>query len=200
MFKSIKVGVYNWECFPAQNGFYPEDLPVDWKLSFYANEFETACITVDDHLDISLFEEWLDDLPEDFQLSLNVISVDLMEQVAVLLAQENQKINYLLASSQERGHLLQQQSIETILSSANDKSSTPGQVITLSSIWTPDNDVESVGIALLPDIDDKRLYRRWIELWMGNSSQQNLTLWLDAKTARYSSLSELRTLVELMGC
>ncbi|MBE9561053.1 MAG: hypothetical protein IMF15_09710, partial [Proteobacteria bacterium] len=75
----------------------------------------------------------------------------------------------------------------------------PEQVISESSIWTTDNSLESACIALLPEIKNNRLVKEWIELWLSNNGQQNLTLWLDGKTAQYSSMSELRTLVELMG-
>ncbi len=75
----------------------------------------------------------------------------------------------------------------------------PEQVISESSIWTPDNYVQPGNVAFLPEIESNRLVKDWIELWLSNNGQQDLTLWLDAKTARYSSISELRTLVELMG-
>ncbi|MCK4711068.1 MAG: hypothetical protein KAU21_20825 [Gammaproteobacteria bacterium] len=203
MFKSIKVGIYDWVKFPAQNGFYPEDLPIDWKLSFYANEFETACINIDETLDFKLFLEWLDDLPDDFELSFNLIKTDLIDQLAESLEQGSFKINYLLVPQQERDILLRNESFKAVLSRFEVNSSKPQRVISSSSLWTPDNNVASASVALLPDIapdvDKLRLYRRWIELWLDNNSQHRLTLWLDGKTARYSSVSELRTLVELMG-
>ena len=59
----------------------------------------------------------------------------------------------------------------------------PEQIISPVSLWTPEVDVKSAKIALLPDIDNKRLYREWIELWLQDNSQQELTLWLDGSTA-----------------
>lgn len=199
MSKNIKVGVYDWVKFPAQNEFYPEDLPTEWKLSFYANEFETACINIDETLDIQLFEEWIEDLPDNFQLTLNLISTSQLGLLTELLKQTGLKINFFLIQQQERDILLQNESVNAVLSRFETDINKPLQIISSASIWTPDNDVESQGIALLPDTDDKRLYRNWVELWLSGNSQQDLTLWVDGKTARYSNVSELRTLVELMG-
>lgn len=67
---TIKIGHYNWEKLHEKGGFYPDDLPSDWRLSFYANEFECA------ELQISLYSEeeievLCEDLPKDFELVLN---------------------------------------------------------------------------------------------------------------------------------
>ena len=207
MFKSIKVGLYDWVKFPAQQGFYPDDLPTDWKLSFYANEFETACINIDETVDMELLNEWVDDLPDDFQLSFNLIKTDLVDQLAESLEQNSLNINYLLVPPLERDILLQNESLKVVLSRSESDVGKSQQVITASTVWAPDNSFVSASIALLPDIDpgvglsvgNNRLYRNWIELWLKDNCQQELTLWLDAKTSRYSSLSELKTLVELMG-
>jgi len=107
------------------------------------------------------------------------------------------KFNCLLIDDQERDILLQNKpDISVLLAAGLIRSEL---IVSRSSLWTPDDNVKSAGIALLPEVDNTRLYREWIELWLQDNSQHELTLWLDGSTAHYSTLSKLRTLVELMG-
>jgi len=39
---SIRVGVFGWEHEHWIGTFYPDDLPEDWRLSYYANEFSVV--------------------------------------------------------------------------------------------------------------------------------------------------------------
>ncbi len=197
MIKSIKVGLLNWSNFPVKNDFYPDDLPAEWKLSFYANEFETVCINFDEVIKKPLFDEWFDDLPESFDLSFSLSSAVQIEQLTEIVQQFELKLSCLLIDEQERDILLQNKSDISVLLAAG--ISRQQQIVSRSSLWTPDVHIKSAGIALLPDIENTRLYREWIELWLQDNSQQELTLWLDGSTARYSTLGKLRTLVELMG-
>ncbi len=67
---SIKVGSYGWEFASFLQSFYPQDLPQEWRLSFYANEFNSILIPAELWCDSSLdIEEWLD-VPDDFSFYL----------------------------------------------------------------------------------------------------------------------------------
>ncbi len=61
-------------CHPAwDSGFYPEDLPDCWKLSYFANEFSTACLTAKDiEILSSEAEDFAENLPDDFRCILFV--------------------------------------------------------------------------------------------------------------------------------
>ena len=73
----IVVAAYGWQ-YPDWDGeFYPEDLPEDWKLSFYSNEFRAVVIPAsawvgDDSLDA---ERWVEDVSDDFTFYLEVVDV-----------------------------------------------------------------------------------------------------------------------------
>jgi len=41
----VLVGSVGWQHLAWQDSYYPEDLPPDWRLGFYANEFALAVIT-----------------------------------------------------------------------------------------------------------------------------------------------------------
>ncbi len=198
MHKSIKIGLYDWIKFPQKNNFYPEDLPRQWQLSFFANEFESACLDLSSvTLENELVIEWVEDLPENFELSLVVDLSAQSEQLKEIVEQSDLNLKYLLLNLPNRDILLQNNIHKKVLSQTG--ISKPDQIIDTASFWRPDARTKSSCIAMFPDIDDKRLYRDWIELWLNNNSQQELTLWLDGANARYSTLNDLRTLVELMG-
>ena len=42
--RTLEVGGYGWRRRDWDEDFYPEDLPPDWRLAFYANEFQTVCV------------------------------------------------------------------------------------------------------------------------------------------------------------
>ena len=41
----ILIGSLGWQHLAWQESFYPEDLPVDWRLGYYVNEFPLAVVT-----------------------------------------------------------------------------------------------------------------------------------------------------------
>ena len=69
-------------------------------------------------------------------------------------------------------------------------------------MWQPDQP-SPAPVALLPDCNDVKSCRIWIESWLADLEQQQpadeLLLWVDAANASYAGLSQLRLLVELMG-
>jgi Protein of unknown function DUF72 len=42
--QTINVGAYGWLHPHWENNFYPEDLPADWRLGYYSNEFNTVLV------------------------------------------------------------------------------------------------------------------------------------------------------------
>jgi hypothetical protein len=40
----VLIGAEGWQHAQWQGGFYPEDLPTDWQLAYYSNEFAVALI------------------------------------------------------------------------------------------------------------------------------------------------------------
>jgi len=196
MQKNIKVGIFDWVQFPQENNFYPEDLPQDWRLSYFSNEFETACIDLaSPSLHPDLLTEWVDELPDSFELCFVLSRLSHLEQLTELVDQVAVKINYLIVNSQQQNNAF----INDVFESVQDWKYRPQQVISVLSLWTPETPLKPSNIALMPAVDDMRLYREWIELWLEENNQQELSLWLDGDSATYSTLGQLRTLVELMG-
>ncbi len=74
----------NWD-----STFYPDDLPDDWRLSYFANHFAGVLIPRDDceKLDVARVEAWLDELEDDFDFYLEVdVSAELKAAFADRLA------------------------------------------------------------------------------------------------------------------
>jgi len=66
--KTIRVGACDWDHPQWQGSFYPGDLPEDWRLSYYANEFSTVLVPEARWRAVGVeMEEWSDEVPEGFQ-------------------------------------------------------------------------------------------------------------------------------------
>jgi len=71
---TVLVGATGWEFGPWEQSFYPEDLPEDWRLSFYSNEFPvvrlpTSRLAAATDTDV---EEWLEETNSQFRFVLQL--------------------------------------------------------------------------------------------------------------------------------
>lgn len=68
------VGARGWEHPSWRGGFYPEDLPDDWRLSYYANAFRAVLVPAERLGEASAGEmaQWGEDVPEGFRFFLEV--------------------------------------------------------------------------------------------------------------------------------
>ena len=68
----VLIGAYGWK-HPAWNyDFYDEDLPEDWQLGFYANEFPVVYVPASDWLEQADLAEWEEEVTESFRFILDV--------------------------------------------------------------------------------------------------------------------------------
>ncbi len=68
MTKNIRLGAMEWRD-PAWVGqFYPADMPEEWRLSYYASQFNCVFLKAKDWCDASLseLEQWCDDVHSQF--------------------------------------------------------------------------------------------------------------------------------------
>ena len=61
-----------WDHDGWENEFYPDDLPQDWRLSYYANEFHGVVVPETDWLEINDCEEWVENVHEEFRFYLEL--------------------------------------------------------------------------------------------------------------------------------
>jgi hypothetical protein len=185
----VRVGVFDWGRFGHSSGYYPEDLPAEWRLGFFANDFSCACLRLADFNQApELLEGLLEDLPAEFDLSW---FVDTQAKPSMIE----------LAVSFDPFALI----LDPIATAAAPKS-VSSRVNPSAKIWrlTQEQlrkDATSV-CGLSPRLENLRAQREWIEHWMKpweDLAPTRRNLWLDAADTDPGHLSELRLLVEMMG-
>ncbi len=192
MTKSIKLGVYDWRVFSVDQGFYPDDLPKHWRLNYFANEFESACINLETK---SISEKELiklvGDLDDSFDLSFSITDTNQVE----LLARVHDKTGCTASTIVINAH-----GDDRLLKSIEGLPIASTEVIFFDDLWTPENIQSTSPIALLLEPNNLKSCRSWIEAWTELPHKKNqLSLWVDANCVEYASLSSLRSLIELMG-
>ncbi|MEW6445372.1 MAG: DUF72 domain-containing protein [Pseudomonadota bacterium] len=68
----IALGAWDWRHADWVGGFYPEDLPPDWRLTFYANEYDAVGLRAEDWLlpAPGVLRDWVEDTREGFRFLL----------------------------------------------------------------------------------------------------------------------------------
>lgn len=69
-----EIGAWGWGHSEWQDNFYPDDLPTDWRLTYYSNEFPLVLVPVADwvHMSASQVVNWIEDVNEEFQFILEL--------------------------------------------------------------------------------------------------------------------------------
>lgn len=72
----VLIGACGWKHQAWENDFYDDDLPEDWQLGFYSNEFPVVYVPASDWLnevnnEINLVE-WTDDVSDEFRFILEM--------------------------------------------------------------------------------------------------------------------------------
>ena len=74
----VLMGSCGWKHNAWLNDFYSEDLPEDWQLGFYSNEFPVVYVPANDWLDNEDLSEWTEDVADSFRFVLE-ISTDVLD-------------------------------------------------------------------------------------------------------------------------
>ena len=185
--QSMCLGSRGWRHESWDEDFYPDDLPEDWQLSYYANEFSTVLIPADYWLadDIDL-DDWCEDVPESFVFYLEYPG-----------AESQAAFNKLCG---RLGHQL-----GGVLVEASDDLPVGIPVYYRSElgrdrqIWQPGNAASSgVGMIKLAGADMKTC-RAWLEQFDRACAGNLAALLVSDNDVDIKKLQELKTLIELMG-
>jgi hypothetical protein len=70
----LVIGARGWNFDHWQSSFYPEDLPEDWRFSYYSNEFHSILVPWEtlQGVNANQTQGWLDDVDEDFVFFVEV--------------------------------------------------------------------------------------------------------------------------------
>lgn len=82
----VAIGACGWKHSAWLNEFYSEDLPNDWQLGFYSNEFSVVYVPAADWLEHLDLDDWVDDVTESFRFILEVPSQLLSDETAFTAA------------------------------------------------------------------------------------------------------------------
>ncbi|MEW5837901.1 MAG: DUF72 domain-containing protein [Pseudomonadota bacterium] len=68
----ISLGAWGWEHAEWVGTFYPDDLPPEWRLTFYSNEFDAVGLYAAGWMTppVAALEQWLEDTHADFRFHL----------------------------------------------------------------------------------------------------------------------------------
>lgn len=68
----LDIVTCGWELPGWEREFYPADLPADWRLTFFANEFPAVMVANESWAGVgeALLRAWSDDVPEGFRFYL----------------------------------------------------------------------------------------------------------------------------------
>ena len=70
----LLIGACDWRYPEWVGSFYPDDLPEEWKLGFYSNEFRVVMLPADLELDAEIGEELIEDSGENLLFLVEINS------------------------------------------------------------------------------------------------------------------------------
>ena len=68
----VLIGACGWKHAAWLDEFYSDDLPEDWQLGFYSNEFPVVYVSSTDWLDADDFDDWVEDVSDSFSFILEI--------------------------------------------------------------------------------------------------------------------------------
>jgi hypothetical protein len=187
MSESLRVGAYGWRHDHWQPDFYDDELPEDWRLTFYANEFSTVLVPAS-YLDKSRdIKQWCEDVNGAFRFYF-----EWPQQLGPgdPLLQEIEKTGERLGGILLSSNI--QLDTDCPVYNWNGECSYPG-------IWQPNGSISSSLAVFAIEQYDLRQQRQWLESFMEASNGNGQAVLLSDPELDIKNLHELKTLIELKG-
>ncbi|MDH5764534.1 MAG: hypothetical protein OEZ38_00850 [Gammaproteobacteria bacterium] len=187
----LRLAARGWRHVSWLDSFYPEDLPEDWQLGFYANEFSAVLVPAGEWQANRGFasKDWCDDVAASFRFYLEW----------PFDTAEGEDQQYYLQQCQALGS-----NLGAIIMSRDLALSTQLPVYYLSAddinqqIWTPEAQGQSGIAGLSLTNTDLRVQRSWLESFADSNADLEAVLILDAEPD-IQTLLDFKTLIELLG-
>ncbi len=192
----IKTGFYNWHEFGKKDTFYPDDLPYEWRLNFYANEFECVHIALSDFSQDDDFEEIFEDLPESFDMLVYCDDPEQWPLLQALLAIERVALKVVVCDEVSYPVFLEHlQPISIACLCVADKKilnvpNTPEMMQLMH---------QTMHIIYVDSAMDLKQWRIFIDEWVAQQADDVYYLLLDSTKFNAKAATELRILVDMMG-
>ena len=213
MKQTINVGAYGWLHPHWINSFYPEDLPLDWRLGYYSNEFNTVLVPSFYWQDQYLADcaALLDDVHSGFQFFIEcddrifdmVSLLELTEALNILKPQ--------LSGLVFPGGLQMEKPIDErflMLADALEVDMIAGQPVPgAKKLWRPGDTLENpqqrARFAIIEDdLRDLRTVRSFIEPFISQLQDEEdsaASLIVSHPQLQVADLSKFRSVLEIMG-
>ena len=203
---NVNVGAYGWLHPHWLGGFYHEDMPEEWQLNYYSNEFNCVLVPADYwHAEHGYdCDSWLDDVHENFVFYLELPATLLtdrakkqfLQQVALLQPQ----LAGIVVNEQDSKHVGKQARQPWLQALA-----TVAPLYRMGATTFDDKTLLlAAGLAILADdLSDLRQCRQtlsdYFDAIKGESVVQPYSLIVVDPQLSVTRLAQLRSVIEIMG-
>lgn len=195
MAENIHLACRGWQHPLWQGSFYPDDLPADWQLSYYSNEFD-AVIIPDDYWSADTLQQeldWCEQVPPGFRFyaewPATLDAVEVPQFCSQLEAMANNLVGVLF--TEDAAMLALQQRLPNL------------PCFGAQHIWLPDSLAAQPSAAPLAVLArpwrDLRELRRWLEAFAPKHGVARQALLCTMPHPDSEQLQQARTLLHLMG-
>jgi len=100
--QDILIGARGWNHAAWQDTYYPDDLPEDWRLSYYANDYSTVLVPENEWVNANKedIKQWLNDTDEEFifffETAINTLESQVVQEKLAQLNKITKQIGGLL--------------------------------------------------------------------------------------------------------
>jgi len=195
------IGTLGWS-FPEWDlSFYPDDIPEDWKLTFYANEFSAVVLpeVIWAGEEFSDVVEMVDELDESFRIYCLVeTSLPDMELINQIKADLGQYFAGFIVKSEVDLSTFNMDMGKTFLLHHGAELGVPYN----GRYWAAVNEQSDkpLSLILMGEAIELRGLRQYFEAQLQNlESENDIMILLQTKSPNIQYLHDLRTLIELMA-
>jgi hypothetical protein len=187
----VEIGLVGWRHERWTGEFYPEDLPVEWRLGYYANEFRRVWVPASYLVDPDAFapQDWCAQTDPSFRFV-----VELPEDWG--WREVEARLGPLLA----RGSTLL---LPPTVPAGGPWRRGGNRAVPRQAVWSPDTGPGSgAPVGLVPAVHDPspRTLRAWLEAFVTQAGPGQADLIVQGvEPAALAMARQLRTLAELMG-
>jgi len=188
--ENLKIGARGWRHPRWAGAYYPDDLPEDWQLSYYANDFNVVLVPA---------EYWDKTSGYDLELWSEDVSEDLHEDFYFYLECPPLESDAEIQCFKTQCSLIGDHLGGVIVPGGTDIESLE---LSCPIVKKPSLDDKKLSIGLLEPIDDMRAVRAWLEEFDKKAGDTRKVVFVSSRNnpdIPMETLMQFKTLSEMMG-
>lgn len=185
--ESLQLGAYGWRHDHWCPEFYAAELPEDWRLTFYANEFSAVLVPASYLGGSQNIEQWCEDVDDDFRFYFEwpeQLGAD--DSLLMQLESMGGRLGGILLNSDSQ--------LNTDCPVYSWRGRNHG-----TAIWQPSHAKKSDLAVFAVEQYDLKQQRQWLETFMEDNGGRGRAILLSDAILNIKALRELKTLIELKG-